>query len=51
VLTSTDTAGEMFGLECYKVDAMTLRSMMRSEIGVIIINSGVVELKADIRDI
>lgn len=51
VLTSTDTVGEMFGLECYKVDAMTLRSMMRSEIGVIIINSGVVELKADIRDI
>lgn len=51
VLTSTDTAGEMFGLECYTVDAMTLRSMMRSEIGVIIINSGVVELKADIRDI
>ena len=51
VLTSTDTVGEMFGLECYTVDAMTLRSMMRSKIGVIIINSGVVELKADIRDI
>lgn len=51
VLTSAECSGEMFGLECYKVDAMTLRSMMRSEIGVIIINSGVVELKADIRDI
>ena len=51
VLTSSECSGEMFGLECYMVDAMTLRSMMRSEIGVIIINSGVVELKADIRDI
>lgn len=51
VLTSTDAVGEMFGEECYTVDAMTLRSMMRSEVGVIVVNSGVVELKADIRDI
>lgn len=51
VLTSTDAVGEMFSVECYTVDAMTLRSMMRSEVGVIIVNSGVVELKADIRDI
>lgn len=52
VLTSTDVVGDMFGMfECFRVDAMTLRSMMRSEIGVIIINNGVVELKADIRDI
>ena len=51
VLASVENDGEMFGLECYTVDAMTLRSMMRSKIGVIIINNGVVELKADIRDI
>lgn len=51
VLASVENEGEMFGLECYTVDAMTLRSMMRSKIGVIVINNGVVELKADIRDI
>jgi len=51
VLASVENDGEMFCLECYTVDAMTLRSMMRSKIGVIVINNGVVELKADIRDI
>ena len=39
------------GVECYAVDAMTLRSMMRADVGVMLLNDGVVELKSDIRDI
>ena len=37
--------------DAYTIDAMTLRSMMRADVGVVVINDGVVEFKADIRDI
>lgn len=37
--------------DAYIMDAMTLRSMMRADIGVVVINDGVIEFKADIRDI
>ena len=35
----------------YNIDAMTLRSINRSTVGVVVLNDGVVEYKADIRDI
>jgi hypothetical protein len=37
--------------DVYTMDAMTLRSVMRADVGVVIIKDGVVEFKADIRDI
>lgn len=37
--------------DVYTIDAMTLRSMMRADVGVVVLNNGVVEYKADIRDI
>jgi hypothetical protein len=30
---------------------MTLRSMMRADVGVVVLNDGVIEFKADVRDI
>jgi hypothetical protein len=33
------------------IDAMTLRSVIRSDIGVVVLRDGVVEFKSDIRDI
>lgn len=35
----------------YTIDAMTLRSIMRAKVGVVVINDGVIEMKLDIRDI
>lgn len=37
--------------DTYMMDAMTLRSMMRADVGVVVVNDGVIEFKADIRDI
>jgi uncharacterized membrane protein YphA (DoxX/SURF4 family) len=38
-------------LDIVTIDAMTLRSVIRSDIGVVVLHDGVVEFKADIRDI
>ena len=53
VLTAADRAfaSRRLGREVHNVDAMTLRSMMRADVGVVVINDGVIEYKADIRDI
>lgn len=37
--------------DAYTIDAMTLRSMMRADVGVVVLNDGVIEFKADVRDI
>lgn len=42
---------EVEGSEVYGVDAMTLRSINRANVGVVVLRDGVVEFKADIRDI
>lgn len=39
------------GVEILTIDAMTLRSVIRSDIGVVILRDGVIEFKSDIRDI
>lgn len=56
VLTSVngeDVEGmvDIEGVEVYTIDAMTLRSVIRAEVGVVVLYNGVVEYKADIRDI
>lgn len=53
VLTTSSTAyiSKFLKSEVYTIDAMTLRSMMRADVGVVVINDGVIEFKADIRDI
>ena len=53
VLTAADRAfvSRRLGREVHNVDAMTLRSMMRADVGVVVITDGVIEYKADIRDI
>lgn len=53
VLTTSSTAyiSKLLKSEVYTIDAMTLRSMMRADVGVVVINDGVIEFKADIRDI
>lgn len=38
-------------IEQMSIDAMTLRSMMRADIGVVVLSDGVVESKANIRDL
>lgn len=53
VLTSVsnlDVCG-LEGIATYYVDAMTLRSINRARVGVVVLRDGVVEYKADIRDI
>ena len=40
-----------FGVDSYSVDAMTLRSMIRSDVGVIIVEDGVIIEKLSFRDI
>ena len=39
------------GIATLTVDAMTLRSVIRSDVGVVVLHDGVVEFKSDIRDI
>jgi hypothetical protein len=56
VLTSVngeDVEGmvDIEGVEVYTIDAMTLRSVIRADVGVVVLYNGVVEYKADIRDI
>ena len=53
VATSLDTQmlTERLGIECYMVDAMTLRTINRSKVGVMVFDNGVVTDKCNIRDI
>ena len=53
VATSLDTQmlTERLGIECYMVDAMTLRTINRSKVGVMVVDNGVVTDKCNIRDI
>ena len=53
VLTADDVLDvkPLSPLRCYSVDAMTLRSIMRAEVGVVVLNDGVVEFKSNIDDI
>ena len=53
VVTSTNTeyVSVLLKSNVYTMDAMTLRSMMRADVGVVVINDGVIEFKSDIRDI
>jgi hypothetical protein len=54
LVTSADDCtsfASRYGLNLYHVDAMTLRSMLRAKVGVVLLNDGIVEYKADIRDI
>ena len=52
-VTTSNTAyvSKLLKSDVYTMDAMTLRSVMRADVGVVIIKDGVVEFKADIRDI
>lgn len=53
VLTSADVAKmhEILGVEPYSLDAMTLRSFIRSRVGVVELRDGVITHKCDIRDL
>lgn len=54
LVTSADDCtsfASRYGLNLYHVDAMTLRSMLRAKVGVVLLNDGIIEYKADIRDI
>ena len=53
VLSASDRAyvAKRLGYDVYTVDAMTLRSIVRADVGVVVLNNGVIEYKADIRDI
>ena len=53
VVTTSNTAyvSKLLKSDVYTMDAMTLRSVMRADVGVVVINDGVIEFKADIRDI
>lgn len=53
VLTASDRAyvAKRLGCDVYTIDAMTLRSIVRADVGVVVLNNGVVEYKSDIRDI
>lgn len=53
VLTSADVAKihELLGVEPYSLDAMTLRSFIRSRVGVVELRDGVITHKCDIRDL
>lgn len=46
-----DALTERLGVECYMVDAMTLRTINRSKVGVMLLDNGVVVDKHNIRDI
>jgi len=52
VLTSADATvvGEMLSTKCYTIDAMTLRTMIRSRVGVVELHDGVITRKCDVRD-
>ena len=53
VLTSADvaTTSQILGVEAYGLDAMTLRTLNRSRVGVVRLEDGVIIHKCDIRDL
>ena len=53
VVTTSNTpyVSKLLTSDVYTMDAMALRSVMRADVGVVVVNDGVVEFKADIRDI
>lgn len=52
VLSTSKVSGEWCdGLEQLSIDAMTLRSMIRADVGVVVLHDGVVEYKSNIRDL
>ena len=53
VVTTSNTpyVSKLLNSDVYTMDAMALRSVMRADVGVVVVNDGVVEFKADIRDI
>lgn len=53
VVTSDDCSKveEIVGRECYSLDAMTLRTLNRSWVGVVYVEQGVIRRKCDVRDI
>ena len=53
VVTTSNTpyVSKLLNSDVYIMDAMALRSVMRADVGVVVVNDGIVEFKADIRDI
>ena len=53
VITSADKArvAEILGVEPYRLDAMTLRTVIRSRVGVVELRDGAISRKCDVRDI
>ena len=47
----SERVSKLLGVECLTIDAMTLRSVIRSRVGVVVLSHGVIERKCDIRDI
>lgn len=53
VITSADRAkvAQILGVELYSLDAMTLRTVIRSRVGIVELSDGVISRKSDVRDI
>lgn len=49
--SAAERVTELMDVTPYYIDAMTLRSMMRARVGVVLLNSGVVELKINALDL
>ena len=52
VVVSSDSCAieQLLGMACYTMDAMTMRSVLRSDVGVVIIDNGVILDKRSFRD-
>ena len=47
---STERVKELLGTDCYTIDAMTIRSVIRSRVGVVELSEGTIKRKCDVRD-
>ena len=47
---SMQRVNELLGTECYSIDAMTLRSVLRSRVGIVELSEGTIQRKCDVRD-
>lgn len=47
---SAERVGDLLGMPCYAMDAMTLRSFIRADVGIVVISDGVIAHKCDVRD-
>lgn len=47
---SVESVSSVIGVPCYAIDAMTLRSLIRSTVGVVVVDDGVIMDKWNIRD-